>query len=69
MSSSSSPILDYHGRIMFYCRACGAPITSDDFFHLGLRLPDAGESKDDYCDAELIDSIEHVDCLRAARAG
>jgi len=69
MSSASSPILDRHGRIMFNCRACGAPITSDDFFDLGLRLPEPGESKDDFCDRELIDAIEHMDCLRAARAG
>ncbi len=69
MSPASSPVLDHHGRIMFFCRACGAPITYDDFFELGLRMPDAGEAKEEFCDAELLDGVEHVDCLKAARAG
>ena len=63
------PIVDFSGRIMFLCAACGAPMTRDDFFEIGLRLPDQGESREDYCDAELIDRITHVDCLRAARTG
>jgi hypothetical protein len=44
-------------------------MTRDHFFETGLRLPDQGESRDDYCDAELIDSVMHVDCLRTTRAG
>lgn len=69
MSRLSSPVLDQYGRIMFFCRACGAPITQDDLFELGLRLPDAGETKEEFCDRELLDGVEHVDCLKAARAG
>lgn len=67
-SAMGDAVVDYHGRIMFLCGACGAPITKDDFFELGLRLPDNGESTDDYCEAELIDVITHLDCLKAARA-
>jgi hypothetical protein len=67
-SATGDAVVDYHGRIMFFCAACGAPITKDDFFELGLRLPDNGESRDDYCEAELIDAITHLDCLKAARA-
>jgi hypothetical protein len=69
MTSTSSPVLDQHGRVMFSCRSCGAPITTDDFFEWCLRLPEPGETRDDYCDAELIDAAEHIECLRAARAG
>jgi hypothetical protein len=68
-SSTRDAVVDYRGRIMFYCGVCAAPITKDDFFHLGLRFPDADESKDDYCESELIDSVTHPACLRASRAG
>lgn len=68
MSPTSDAVVDFQGRIMFYCAACGSPITKSDIFELGLRLPEPGESKDDYCEAELIDAITHVDCLKAARA-
>ncbi|HXK32872.1 MAG TPA: hypothetical protein VNM91_02530 [Dehalococcoidia bacterium] len=54
---------------MFRCRSCGEPLTADDFFHLGMRLPDEGEERDDYCAAELIDDATHVNCLRVRRAG
>jgi hypothetical protein len=53
---------------MFHCRICGAPLTKDDFFDLGVRQPEPGETKDDYCDAELIDYLEHAGCLRSERA-
>ena len=69
MATTNAPILDERGRAMFHCGACGGAISVDDFFQLGLRLPDRGESADDYRDAELLDRIDHVDCLRAARAG
>jgi hypothetical protein len=69
MTMTHDPIVDSSGRIMFFCAACGTPMTRDHFFEIGLRLPDQGESRDDYCDAELIDSVMHVDCLRAARTG
>ncbi len=68
MNTKSEAIVDHHGRIMFYCGACGTPLTTDDFFELGLRLPEHGEEHGEYCEAELIDKITHVDCLRATRA-
>jgi hypothetical protein len=40
-------------------------MTRDDFFDLGLRLPE-GESREEYCDAELIDVVEHLRCGSAA---
>jgi hypothetical protein len=67
-SSSTDAVVDYRGRIMFYCDVCRAPITKDDFFNLGLRFPDADESKDDYCESELVDGVTHPACLRASRA-
>jgi len=69
MKAHTSPVLDQHGRVMFQCGHCGTPISQNDFFDLGLRLPDMGETKEEYCDAELINTVEHVDCLRADRAG
>jgi hypothetical protein len=63
------PIPDAAGRPMFTCRRCGIALTADDLFELGMRLPDDGESRDDYCDAELIDYVEHPACVAAARAG
>lgn len=68
MPASAQPVLDDRGRVMFVCRACREPISHDDFFALGLRLPDAGETRDEYRDAELIDEVEHEACARA-RAG
>ena len=69
MATSNTPILDGRGRVMFHCAVCGGAISTDDFFELGLRLPDYGESADEYRDAELLDRIDHVDCSKAARAG
>ena len=66
------PITDSAGRPMFTCRRCGGALTADDFFELGMRLPDHGESRDDYCDAELLDYVEHAACVvvsGASRAG
>lgn len=68
-SSAREAIIDHQGRIMFYCSSCGTPLTKDDFFEIGLRLPDYGETAGDYAEAELLDTISHIDCLRAARAG
>ena len=53
---------------MFTCAMCGGLLTTDDFFELALRFPDDGESQDDYFAAELLDSISHSDCNRAAHA-
>jgi hypothetical protein len=65
----STAVLDRHGRVIFTCADCGEPITTDDFFDLSLRLPDDGESRDDYFAAELLDSLSHLDCARASHAG
>jgi len=67
-SPTTDAVIDHQGRIMFLCAACGLPITKSDLFELGLRLPDPGESKDDYCASELIDSLTHGDCPTSARA-
>lgn len=48
---------------MFHCRQCGEVLTIDDFFDLGLRLPDNGESHDEYVDAELIERVTHLRCI------
>ena len=68
MLHTATPILDEHGRVLFRCRTCDGAMTSDDFFHLGLRLPERGESADEYRDAELLDRIDHLACAREARA-
>jgi hypothetical protein len=68
MDPYSEPIVDRHGNVMFYCDYCGTPICRDDVLELGFRLPEFGESADDYRDAELIDSLRHERCLAAARA-
>jgi len=69
MSLPSTPIVDERGCVMFHCGTCGGPIRVDDFFQLGLRLPERGESAGEYFDAELLDRIDHVACVSAVRAG
>lgn len=69
MTTARTAILDRNGRVMFVCSQCGQPVTVDDFFDLGLRLPDDGETRDDYFSAELLDDLSHIDCSRAKRAG
>lgn len=69
MTTTSDAITDRFGPAIFTCSKCGEPITTDDFFDLGLRFPDDDESQDDYFAAEFVDSISHSDCSRAARAG
>lgn len=61
--TETQPVVDEHGDVMFVCPACGAALTEDDFFALGLRMPDRGESRGDYRDAELLDDVSHLDCL------
>jgi hypothetical protein len=51
----------------FQCATCMQPLTAEDFGDLGLRPPHDGEGRDDYFDAELLDSISHLDCAAAAR--
>ena len=62
-------ITDRCGRIMFRCSTCDEALTNDDFFDLGLRFPDDGETQDDYFTAELLDGLKHTDCARARVAG
>ena len=69
MPASDAPIVDEHGLVMFLCSTCRGALNVDDFFQLGLRLPERGESADEYRDAELLDRIDHVDCTHSARAG
>ena len=69
MTTTSHPITDRYGRIMFRCAACDEPLITDDFFVLGLRFPDDGETQDDYFAAQLLDSVAHLDCSRARIAG
>jgi hypothetical protein len=69
MTITRNAILDHQGRVLFACASCGQPITTDDFFDLGLRLPDDDESQDDYFSAELLDELSHTSCTEAKRAG
>jgi hypothetical protein len=46
----------------FPCDHCSRPLTYDDFVDLGLRPPDERETRDDYFDAELLDSLAHANC-------
>ena len=68
MTIPADSILDERGRVMFHCAVCRGPLTRSDFFELGMRLPDRGETVDDYCDAELVDAIEHPECHARVRA-
>ena len=61
-NTTDAAVVDYSGSVMFRCRRCGAALTEEDFFAIGLRLPEHGESREDYCDAELIDDVTHAAC-------
>ena len=49
----------------FTCAHCALPLEFEDFGDLGLRPPQEGESREDYFDAELLDSISHLHCIDA----
>jgi hypothetical protein len=69
-TTTEATIVDAHGAAMFVCSRCERPMTERDFFDLGMRLPDAGESRDEYLDAELLDEIVHEHCTASQqRAG
>jgi len=36
-----------------------------DFADLGLRVPEYGETADEYCASELVDELAHTSCVRA----
>jgi hypothetical protein len=69
MDSYSEPVVDRLGNVMFWCDDCRAPITRGDILDLGLRLPDFGETADEYLDTELIDAFRHPRCITVIRAG
>lgn len=66
MSEGQEIVRDHHGRPFMTCAACGAPLRAEDFWNAGLRLPERGETVEEYCDAELVDDLRHVACLSAA---
>jgi hypothetical protein len=66
--NQSSIVKDRLGHVLFSCMKCGRPLDADDFFELGMRLPHPAESRDEYFDAELVDSASHASCIRAERA-
>jgi len=65
----SEPVVDRHGNVMFWCDHCRSSISRSDILDLGMRLPDVGESAEDYLDAELVDSFQHPRCIAASKAG
>lgn len=69
MSQQSSVLLDLRGQPLLRCSRCGAGLAEEDLYAEGLRLPDPGETADDYREAELLDALYHVDCRTALRAG
>ena len=69
MDTYREPVVDGHGNVMFWCDCCGTAINRSDILYVGLRLPDAGETAEDYRDSELIDSFRHVGCVGATKAG
>lgn len=69
MSQQPSLLLDRSGQPLLLCSRCGAGLAEEDLYAEGLRLPDPGETADDYLETELIDSLHHIDCLAARRAG
>lgn len=54
---------------LFNCPVCRKPVGERDFFDLGLRPPDRGETREEYCDAELVDDVTHLDCTGGADRG
>jgi hypothetical protein len=65
----NEPLRDHRGRVMFGCSLCGGALAKEDLFELGLRLPDSGETAEEYRDAELIDDLQHARCLSEKLAG
>jgi hypothetical protein len=69
MSTTTDAIMiDRDAKAMFLCGRCAEPLTEHDFFDLGMRLPEPGESRDEYFDAELLDEIVHERCVGAQRS-
>jgi hypothetical protein len=69
-TTTDAPMVDAHGNADFLCSRCKRSLTERDFFDLGMRMPDGGETRDEYFDAELLDEIVHESCVAAGqRAG
>ena len=51
-----------HGCPDFVCAVCGVALTDDDFFALGLRQPETRETREEYAEAELVDTVVHRAC-------
>ncbi|HWQ28929.1 MAG TPA: hypothetical protein VNN12_07890 [Dehalococcoidia bacterium] len=66
MDEGREIVRDHRGRPFMTCVACGAPLRKEDFWNAGLRLPEYGETAEEYCDAELLDDLRHAACLSAA---
>ncbi len=49
----------------FVCAVCGVALSEDDFFALGLRQPEPGETREEYAEAELVDEIIHRACAES----
>jgi hypothetical protein len=66
MNHTDTPVLDHGGHVMFRCGGCAGPMSQADILDLGLRLPEPGETANDYLDAELIDALRHERCADGA---
>jgi NAD-dependent SIR2 family protein deacetylase len=66
MNTHDEPLLDHRGQAMFYCTRCNGPISRSDIVEFGARLPDHGETADEYLDSQLLDGIEHPRCTAGA---
>jgi hypothetical protein len=49
---------------IFTCRICDRVLLLEDIFNQGLRQPEPGETRDEYMEAELLDGLDHLVCLR-----
>jgi hypothetical protein len=69
VNSNPDIVLDRLGRAVIVCARCASPLTHDDFFELGLRLPEPHETRDEYLDDELLDGVTHQGCSLSRQAG
>ncbi len=60
---------DRRGKALFICPHCSGELTDEDVISQGLRLPSHDETRDEYCEAELVDDLEHLACARGQQAG
>jgi hypothetical protein len=65
MSDGQEIVGDLSGRPFMTCAACSGPLCKEDFWKAKLRLPEHGETPEEYRDAELIDDLRHVSCVSA----